>query len=344
MKKRFKLLATAGILLALTLAGCGNNKSADSVNNEAASAKAKEEVQTLTVYSAGPDGLAANIQQAFEEKTGIKVEMFQGTTGKILSRLEAEKNNPVADIVVLASVASMDGLKESNQLLSYQEAENASKMNRDWSDAEGYYYGYSASALGIAYNTKNTKDIPTEWTDLAKPEWQGKMNIPDPSLSGSAVDFIYGYTEAEKTAWDTIQLWKNNGLQVNGANKEALDAVITGDKNATISGVDYMAYKAKASGEPVEIVYPKSGTVVSPRAVAIMKDAKNVEGAKAYVNFLLSDEGQKLVTDAYLLPGNNEIAVKDRAALDEIPQLKVNWKGSESKQLDILTKFNDIFR
>ena len=343
MKKRsLKMIATVGTLLTLALAGCGNSNSAN--NDGEASAGEPKETKTLTVYSAGPDGLAANIQQAFEEKTGMKVEMFQGTTGKILSRLEAEKNNPVADVVVLASVASMDGMKKSDQLQSYKDAENAAKINRDWSDAEGYYYGYSASALGIAYNTKNTKVAPAEWQDLSKSEWKGKINIPDPSLSGSAVDFIYGYTEAEKSAWDTIQSWKMNGLQVNGANKEALDSVITGDKDATISGVDYMAYKAKADGEPVEIVYPKSGTVVSPRAVGIMKDAKNVKGAQAYVDFLLSDEGQKLVTDAYLLPGNKEIPVKDRAALDEIPQLNVNWKDAETKQIDILTKFNDIFQ
>nr|WP_286924086.1 MULTISPECIES: ABC transporter substrate-binding protein [Lysinibacillus] len=303
-----------------------------------------KEEQILTVYSAGPDGLAANIQQAFEEKTGIKVEMFQGTTGKILSRLEAEKNNPVADVVVLASVASMDGLKETSQLQSYQDAKQAEKINSDWSDAEGYYYGYSASALGIAYNTKNTQEIPTDWSDLAKEQWQNKINIPDPSLSGSAVDFLYGYALVEKNAWKTMELWKNNGLQVNGANKEALDAVITGDKNATIAGVDYMAYKAKADGEPVEIMYPKSGTVVSPRAVGILKDAKHIEAAKEYVDFLLSDEGQKLVTEAYLLPGNKEISVKNRAALDEIPQLTVNWKGAEADQLEILTKFNDMFR
>lgn len=342
MKKRsLKMIATVGTLLTLALAGCGNNDTA--ANDGETSAQSKEN-KTLTVYSAGPDGLAANVQQAFEEKTGMKVEMFQGTTGKILSRLEAEKTNPVADVVVLASVASMDGMKEADQLQSYKDAVNADEINSDWSDAEGYYYGYSASALGIAYNTKNAKTAPIEWSDLAKAEWKDKINIPDPSLSGSAVDFIYGYTEAEKTGWDIIQSWKTNGLQVNGANKEALDSVITGDKDATISGVDYMAYKAKADGEPVEIVYPKSGTVVSPRAVGIMKDAKNVDGAQAYVDFLLSDEGQKLVTDAYLLPGNKEIPVKDRAALDEIPQLTVNWKGAETMQIDILTKFNEIFQ
>lgn len=341
MKRRgLKLFTTAGILLTLALAGCGNK---EVEKTEKVSAQPKEE-QILTVYSAGPDGLAANIQQAFEEKTGIKVEMFQGTTGKILSRLEAEKNNPVADIVVLASVASMDGLKETSQLQSYQDAKQAEKINSDWSDAEGYYYGYSASALGIAYNTKNTQEVPTDWSDLAKEQWQNKINIPDPSLSGSAVDFLYGYALVEKNAWKTMELWKNNGLQVNGANKEALDAVITGDKNATIAGVDYMAYKAKADGEPVEIMYPKSGTVVSPRAVGILKDAKHIEAAKEYVDFLLSDEGQKLVTEAYLLPGNKEISVKNRAALDEIPQLTVNWKGAEADQLEILTKFNDMFR
>ncbi|MGG2080501.1 ABC transporter substrate-binding protein [Lysinibacillus pakistanensis] len=341
MKKRgLKLFTTAGILLTLALAGCGNK---EVEKTEKVSAQPKEE-QILTVYSAGPDGLAANIQQAFEEKTGIKVEMFQGTTGKILSRLEAEKNNPVADIVVLASVASMDGLKETSQLQSYQDAKQAEKINSDWSDAEGYYYGYSASALGIAYNTKNTQEVPTDWSDLAKEQWQNKINIPDPSLSGSAVDFLYGYALTEKNAWKTMELWKNNGLQVNGANKEALDAVITGDKNATIAGVDYMAYKAKADGEPVEIMYPRSGTVVSPRAVGILKDAKHIEAAKEYVDFLLSDEGQKLVTEAYLLPGNKEIPVKNRTALDEIPQLSVNWKGAEADQLEILTKFNDMFR
>ena len=341
MKRRgLKLFATAGILLTLALAGCGNK---EVEKTEKVSAHPKEE-KILTVYSAGPDGLAANIQQAFEEKTGIKVEMFQGTTGKILSRLEAEKNNPVADVVVLASVASMDGLKETSQLQSYQDAKQAEKINSDWSDAEGYYYGYSASALGIAYNTKNTQEVPTDWSDLAKEQWQNKINIPDPSLSGSAVDFLYGYALAEKNAWKTMGLWKNNGLQVNGANKEALDAVITGDKNATIAGVDYMAYKAKADGEPVEIMYPKSGTVVSPRALGILKDAKHIEAAKEYVDFLLSDEGQKLVTDAYLLPGNKEIPVKNRAALDEVPQLTVNWKGAEADQLEILTKFNDMFR
>ena len=64
--------------------------------------------------------------------------MFQGTTGKILS-FRSGKNNPVADIVVLASVASMDGLKATDQLQSYEAAKNKDKINSDWSDQDGYF-------------------------------------------------------------------------------------------------------------------------------------------------------------------------------------------------------------
>ena len=83
------------------------------------------------------------------------------------------------------------------------------------------------------------------------------MNIPD-QVCQALLLISYLATAAEKTAWSTIDSWKKNGLQVNGANR-SLDAVITGEKNATIAGVDYMAYKAKADGEPVEIIYPTVG-------------------------------------------------------------------------------------
>ncbi len=94
----------------------------------------------------------------FEKKTGIKVEMFQGTTGKILARMEAEKKNPVVDVVVLASLPAMEGLKKEGQTLAYKEAKQADKLRSEWSDDKGHYFGYSASALGIVYNTKKCED------------------------------------------------------------------------------------------------------------------------------------------------------------------------------------------
>ena len=69
--------------------------------------------------------------------------------------------------------------------------------------------------------------------------------------------------------WNLFEQLKKNEVTVAGANQEALDPVVTGAKDMVIAGVDYMTYSAKAKGEPVDIVYPKSGTVISPRAVGL---------------------------------------------------------------------------
>lgn len=56
----------------------------------------------VTVYMPSPAGLADKLAALFTEKTGVEVEQFQGTTGEILARLEAEQVNPVPDVVILA--------------------------------------------------------------------------------------------------------------------------------------------------------------------------------------------------------------------------------------------------
>lgn len=349
------------LVLALTfgmaLAGCGGGSSASqgaassntgtTTNEASASANdtASSTDKKLVVYSAGPEGLANKIIEGYEAKTGVKVEMFQGTTGKILARMEAEKSNPVVDVVILASLPSAQGLKEDGLTLPYPEAVNADKLNPDWSDAEGNYFSTSASALGIAYNKKLVTTPPTSWEDLSKPEFKDQVNIPDPSLSGSALDFMTGYLSAKGDGgWSLFESYKSNGVAMAGANQEALDPVITGAKGVVAAAVDYMTYKAKAKGEPVDIVYPKEGTVISPRPAAIMKSTQHEANAKAFIDYLLSDEAQKLVSDAALLPGRTDIQAENRANLDEIPQLKVDWGWMNEHGTEVTEKFIEMFK
>ncbi|WP_208585587.1 ABC transporter substrate-binding protein [Gracilibacillus suaedae] len=336
--KKLKRTAMAGIFTStLLLSACG----ADSEEASGAENNTSTDENTITVYSAGPGGLAENIQEAFEEETGIKVEMFQSTTGKILSRLEAEANNPVADVVVLASVPSMEGLKSEDKLQAYK-SENGESTNPEWSDSDHYYYGYSAAALGVAYNTNQVKSLNADWDEFSDPEWQGRVAMPDPTSSGSAVDFLFGLTNQNDNGWETVQSWLDNDLLIAGANKEALNSVITGDNDVVVSAVDYMTYKAKDSGEPVDIYYPESGTVISPRAAGILADAHNVEGAQAYIDFLLSDTAQQLVADAYILPSNDEIELNNRAPLSDIPTLPLDLENIEEKQIETLNKFSSM--
>ena len=299
----------------------------------------------LVVYSAGPKELAQRIQKGFETKTGVKVEMFQGTTGKVLSRMEAEKANPVVDVVVLASLPAAQELKKNGLILEYKNASNADKLISEWTDQEGHFFGYSASALGIVYNTKIVSTPPQDWSDLTKEEWKDKVVIPDPALSGSALDFVTGYLSTTGEAgWQLFEEYKKNGVTVAGANEEALDPVMTGAKSIVAAGVDYMTYQAKAKGEPLDIIYPASGTVISPRPAAIIKTSRNVDNAKAFIDYLLSDEVQEMVADSYLLPGRKDITVKGRGNVEQIPVLKVDWTWMNSNSDKVTKKFIQIFK
>lgn len=353
--KRLKtgLIMIMAIVASISIISCGTNQKAASDATTSKSAPTTAEVKKeepklsgkLIVYSAGPEGLATKIQKGFEEKTGIKVEMFQGTTGKILSRLEAEKAKPVADVVVLASLPSAQGLMKSGMTLAYKEAKNADKLFPQWSDNDGNYYSYSLSALGIAYNTKLVTTPPKDWIDLTKSEWKDNVNIPDPALSGSAADFATGYLSVKgDSGWDLFKQLKSNGVLMAGANQEALDPVITGAKSMVIASVDYMTYQAKAKGEPVDLIYPAEGTVISPRPALITKTSNNVENAKAFMDYLLSDEVQKMVADAYLLPGRSDVKVQGRPSASEIPTLKVNSDWMIANQKSVIQKFTDIFK
>lgn len=340
---------TLTLALGLTLTACGSNSNSTakeasaSTNNSVPSTQATD--QKLVVYSAGPEGLANKIIEEFEAQTGVKVEMFQGTTGKILARMEAEKSNPVVDVVILASLPSAQGLKSDGLTLPYPEAKNADKLNPDWSDSEGNYFSTSASALGIAYNTKLVSTPPTSWNDLTLPEYKGQINIPDPTLSGSALDFITGYlSDKGENGWSLFEEFSKNNVAVAGANQEALDPVITGAKSMVAAAVDYMTYKAKAKGEPVDIVYPKEGTVISPRPAAIMKSTQHEENAKAFIDYLLSDEAQKLVSDAALLPGRTDIKAENRANLDEIPLFQADWVWMNEHGTEVTDKFTKLFK
>jgi iron(III) transport system substrate-binding protein len=360
LKNSALMLLTAMVGFGVT--GCGTAAPTASTPNNGAAPKTEPATATtevkpadkkeekklsgkLVVYSAGPKELAEAIQKGYETKTGVKIEMFQGTTGKVLSRMEAEKANPVVDVVILASLPATQGLKKNGLTLEYKDAKNADKLIPEWSDKDGHFFGYSASALGIGYNTKLVPTPPKEWADLTKEEWKGKVNIPDPALSGSALDFVTGYLSGKgDSGWELLEQYKKNGVAMAGANQEALDPVITGAKSIVVAGVDYLTYQAKAKGEPIDMIYPASGTVISPRPASIIKTSKNPDAAKAYIDYLLSDEAQAMIADTYLLPGRKDIKAKNRPGVDQIPQMKIDWTWMDTNGDAVTKKFTQLFK
>lgn len=334
--KRILAAFTAGFIC-LSFAACSGNESSaqqeDSVEINTLSGK-------LTVYMPSPAGLADKLAAGSQEKTGVQVETFQGTTGEILARLEAEEANPVADVVFLASWSDGLAMKADGKLASYHTPANADKVVDGWIDEDKMLFGYSASAVGVIYNTTIVPEMSADWSELADAQYKDTLAIPDPEKSGACKDFVAGFVN--KYGWGAFEGMAANGMIVPGANKAALEAVTTGEVGALVAGVDYNAYSSIAKGEPLAIYYPAGGTVVNSRPAMIMNTAPNDENAMAFIDYLFSDEAQKLVAEAYLLPGRSDVKCEGRTNLEDIPQIECDWDKMMEIASDSAAKINEI--
>ncbi|MDU4151995.1 MULTISPECIES: ABC transporter substrate-binding protein [Phytobacter] len=293
----------------------------------------------LTVYTAGPGSLAKGLSSGFEKKTGVKVDIFQATTGKVMARLEAEQANPQADILISASWDTAEDLHNRGWLLPYQSA-NAEKVPEMLKSTD--YVAQGVSALGIVWNTKSGTPEPKEWKDLTAAAFKDKVTTPDPALSGASLDLLIGLQNGMgEGAWTLFDELKKNGMVVSGPNAQAVTPVMQGAKAAVFGAVDYVTYGNIEQGESLKVIFPASGTVIAPRPMMILKSTQHEADAKAFVDYVLSPEGQKLVADAWLMPARTDVQAK-RPLFNELKILPTKNDGT-SERGAVLKRFNTLF-
>jgi iron(III) transport system substrate-binding protein len=294
--------------------------------------------QSVTLYTAGPANLATGMAKAFTAKSGIKVEVYQATSGDVLARLEAEKSKPRADVVVLASWGEGLAVRERGLVDAYSSPE-VKKLRREWVDDGLAAQGGAALAMILNKDQVKAEQQPPSWFDLASPFWKDSLTMPDPTLSGSAAEFIaiFAQIHGEK-AWKLFADLARNGLIVPGPNNAALNPVLTGAKKGTISGVDYISYGQIAKGEKLTIHYPREGTVVALRPIFVQKDAPNREAARKLADFMLSEEGQALVAKTFLIPARLDTRAQ-RPAPGEFTMLAPDWDYVKKNQTQLVNRF-----
>jgi len=307
----------------------------------------KKEKQVVNCYMPSPAGLQAKFEEDFEKANpNIDMVITSGTTGELTAKIESEKSNPVCDVLILASWS--DGIAALNNpdydILSYT-PKDGDKIIDAFKESTGKIWGTSSSAVGVIYNTDLVKkeDIEAlDWKDFGDAaKWDSKthpFSIPDPTKSGACKDFLAGFVTAAN-GQEVLDSWVSNGITNGGGNKNAIAAVENGSVAALIGGVDYNAYVDKKAGKPIDIYYPKSGTVVNPRPAMILKNGPHNDAAKKVMDYLCSDSAQQLVANASLLPGKKGIdAASTRSSLSDIAQFSnLDWNAMSRQGSTIAT-------
>lgn len=259
---------------------------------------------TLTLYTSQPNEDAQMTVTAFEKAhPDIKVKWIRDGTTKLTARLQAElvAGGAAPDVLLIADSVTMESLKKQDLLAAYKSPE-ASRYDAQLYDPQGYYYGTKLITTGIAYNTRAPVK-PGSWQDLLKPELKNMTTLPSPLYSGAAQIHMATLMNDPQLGFAWYEKLKANGAMPQSGNGAVMNAITSGSKGYGVL-VDYMAIREKAKGAPIEFVFPKEGVSIVTEPVAMMKNAKNPDGAKAFIDFVLSDAGQRLVLNQGYLPAD----------------------------------------
>jgi ABC-type Fe3+ transport system substrate-binding protein len=265
-----------------------------------AEAAPTKEVVVLTSF---PKELFEAYKQAFEQKhPGVRMVVKQQQTNQGVTYLRETRAKPEADVFWVSAVDAFqtlkaDGLLDKVALPREVVARMPARIgNFPLHDPDGYYWGFAVSGYGLMWNTRylalHKLPAPREWMDLADPRYHGHLVISAPSRSGTTHLTIEVILQAH--GWD--KGWAL--LLQTGGNMGAITERSFGVPEAVISGqlgigivIDFFGLSAIASGQPIDFAYPSLTSVV-PASVAVVKNGPNPDNARAFVQLLLSDEGQ----------------------------------------------------
>jgi phosphoglycerate transport regulatory protein PgtC len=271
---------------------------------------------TVTVVTSFPQDLTDPFKAAFEaahpEHT---LEVVSRNTNASVAFLQETRDSNTTDLFWASAPDAFEVLKTEGLLAKADiVAEGIPDEIGSYpiNDPDGFYYGFAASGYGIMYNTRyveaNGLPVPAEWEDLMGAEYNGHVAMSSPSRSGTT--HLTVETVLQGDGWNEgWAKWKWIAGNMNTVTERSFgvpDAVNSGSTGYGIV-IDFFGLASKASGFPVELVYP-SVTSIVPANVAIIENAPNPDGAKAFIEYILSPDGQQVLLNPAImrLPVNPE--------------------------------------
>jgi ABC-type Fe3+ transport system substrate-binding protein len=253
---------------------------------------------------------------------GVKVELTCEADEGALRQLR--NHGSQFDVVLGLSILAL-GHAADERLLKPHRAPSADQVGADFRDREDRWYAYFLEAAAIAYNTGafgrgllgRTRELPTDYADLANQRFQGEIAVGSPSLYSltgyvflclieaarqEARDETRGFQMLRELDGNLIPASEDAGPAYSGSSYDALLAMLDGE-HPSVLALCNMADVVIASqrGEPVYYVIPNHGFLVMPRGLAVARDAGELAGA--FYDFVVQPEIMlALATEHQIVP------------------------------------------
>ena len=298
------------------------------------------------------------MKAAYEKTTGQKAVFIRRTDGESLAQIRAEKGNPRADVYHAAESASAKALAAEGLLEAYKSPRVAEL--HDWAQKiaeENKYFQTPiyTGVLGFGYNTellaKYKMPEPKCWKDLANPAYKNEIQMANPGTSGTAFN----------TVATILQLWgEDEGFKflaamnknVNQYTRSGTAGIRAAAKGETTIGIAFLhdSVAQAVQGYPIKSVAPCEGTGYEIISSAIIKGGPNPEGAKRWMDFVLSPEGQNvaITVSKFQIPSNRNAQVHPQAPkASDVKLIKIDLDkyGSKEGRERLLSRWeNEVYK
>ena len=281
-------------------------------------------------------GAGPQLEELFESKTGLDLVFVSvGDSGQVLSRAILEKDNPNSDVLLGIDNQLLQKALDENLLQEYTPKNAKDNISEElWFEQnlksnEWFLTPYDWSAFAIMFDTLATENgtsltPPSSLSDLTKKEYKKKLILMDPRTSTPGLGFV---------AWtvsifgdDYLDYWKNlkdSILTMAPGWDTGYGLFTSGEAPLVISYTSSEPYHVECDNtNRYKALYFEEGHSFQIEGAGITKNAKNIDGAKQFLDFLVSEEAQAIIpTTQWMYPVNKNVVLPESFSQIKMPKL-----------------------
>ena len=247
----------------------------------------------MIFYTSVETEFARALTVGFEAKYPfIKTDIFRSTHDKILSRMNIERQTGAynADVVSVGEFETYH-LQRRGFIAPYK-TPLAAAYPEGFKDPNGYWTDLYDNLIVTAYNTTRVKrdEIPKRYEDLLHPRWKGRM-VLDQNEDRWFANMLY--LMGEKKGLEFMQALARQDVATRSGRSLVTQLMSAGEYDLQIVAYWYRPHLLKKNGAPVDWVGLEPA-IVALHPISVVDKAPHANAAKLFIDFALSDEGQKI--------------------------------------------------
>lgn len=285
------------------------------------------------------DALSAAFHKRYGLPASFKVNYTLSNTSGLVTRVDQElqANRVTIDVVDIASLPWVYDHVRKGQVLEYDSPQYAAygKIFELGLGKKGYFAFNGAYLFVPMWSTDNLKFSGTSWKDVLGAVAEGRMSVGDVSKSEA-----YAATQIGLRKVLGIDFFKSLAKMKPTyliRSEQIASRLVSGEDLMAFSGMPTRAYQFNHRGGKLKFMLPKEGVVLLPQAMFILKAAPHPAAAKLWIDFVLSEEGQKiLVSHEALISGRAgfKSPIPDYAPpIESLHVIPIDWPSVSTDDL-----------